>query len=104
MSVPQCNNEHDPPRERLTVHSTCGACGKQREAHYTLQAAPGWTKERPAESGWYWWKNKEGVCIVQVSNFHNRPLTAFMVTGRREELLGLDGEWSGPLVSPGERT
>ncbi len=60
-----------------------------------LAAAQGtWTKERPTEAGWYWWRHKDTCLVVQVE--HN-PDFDDLVYREGRDTYGLDdflgGEW-----------
>lgn len=63
-----------------------------------------WTKEKPTENGFYWWRNKEvdgntlTVAIVRMSDRTAR----FIGCDPFCCLDGVGGEWSGPIPEPEE--
>lgn len=69
-----------------------------------------WTKEKPAVTGWYWWKNSDVHVDAQVIRLEWSPLdsTVLRITKHDGLLAGLmvediKGEWAGPLDPPKER-
>ncbi len=67
--------------------------------HATM--TPRWTKARPTESGWYWWRRKsittaEIIVQVQPQNDTVGPWP----DGSQSRLSEESGEWSGPLERP----
>lgn len=60
-----------------------------------------WTRNKPTEPGWYWYKpNGGGACVVLITRGIRETLV-FQRGGR--VLIGLpDGAWSGPIPEPEE--
>ena len=59
-----------------------------------------WSKERPTKAGWYWYRGRTTpgtVFVVEVTVGDYRSMACF-VSGRREWLAELDGEWQGPIT------
>lgn len=77
----------------------CSIC-KQEMPKVSLWAIPcidlAWTKEKPTNPGWYWWKHNDewGKSLIMVISV-NADL--YSPHGFVSEL---DGEWAGPLEPP----
>jgi hypothetical protein len=60
-----------------------------------------WTKERPKEPGWYWWRGDwYGPEVLQVYLL-NGPDTDQLAIDETE-IERHDGEWAGPIPLPQE--
>jgi len=59
-----------------------------------------WTKEKPTQSEQYWYKDKNGMSLVDVNLEENTVLFfSYDVIAYLDELTG---EWSGPIPEPEE--
>jgi len=60
-----------------------------------------WTRSKPTEPGWYWWRDERETRVVEVYAAHTGELNA---SGENFDLSDLTiGEWQGPLT-PNEAT
>jgi hypothetical protein len=69
-----------------------------------------WSKEPPAEPGWYWWRknehdqNHQAVFVERDYANTERPKTKPPMPLSMGELLARrDGEWQGPIAPQEER-
>jgi hypothetical protein len=63
-----------------------------------------WTREKPTQPGWYWWRT--GILCNAVKINFDRNETKLFLEKYGDPLHGyfvenLGGEWAGPLVEPG---
>lgn len=59
-----------------------------------------WTRELPAQSGWFWWRRLERLCAyrpVFVADGRNGLAVLNQCGGGDIPLAMLGGEWQGPL-------
>ena len=70
-----------------------------------------WTKEKPTESGWYWWrfekKNVPHMVYVVWENTmrpveNDRLLILYPNSNKEFEVETRGGEWAGPIPEPEE--
>ncbi len=71
-----------------------------------------WSSEPPTEPGWYWSRDKEGLCVIECENFvrmnGDEELGVFTphdddpLQLTPESVASFSGPWSGPIPEPAE--
>jgi hypothetical protein len=63
-----------------------------------------WTRNKPTEPGWYWWRTVNGDSAVRIIHTHEGGLLIQFEGGHVTHLHRVTlGEWQGPLT-PNEAT
>lgn len=60
-----------------------------------------WTKEKPTQPGWYWWRDKYSSDIVHVTE-DSGMLVVKLGFDIEDFIIDLSGEWAGPICPPEE--
>lgn len=76
----------------------------REEAVFAWNALPRrlrWTKEKPTQNGWYWWRtgedcNLRGIVSVCIET------DIMVLAGSYKYLSQTTGEWAGPIPEPEE--
>jgi hypothetical protein len=59
-----------------------------------------WTKEKPKQRGFYWWRVGNDRPSVMFIDRHGRVYSLGVEAGEHLMLLINDGEWWGPIEEP----
>lgn len=73
---------------------------REKEAAHTMDRLV-WTRERPTEPGWYWWRTTSHERIVQVTQMPSGSFW-FFVPDVSLSVESSVGQWAGPIPHPEE--
>ena len=91
----------------------CGLCGPR--AHDRILAADRWnglprrlrwTKKKPTQEGYYWYKDKQTSQIIALITTLDNELivhAANRYANYPVRMVDLNGEWAGPIPEPEEK-
>ena len=108
-SCPHCGNtliDYWDEANGFYYCKDCGLCGPRAkdkaEAAKKWNGLPRklkWTKEKPTQNGWYWYKGCDGIKdIVDVDIKEDN--VSFMDFPGAQSLELMNGEWCGPIPEP----
>lgn len=63
-----------------------------------------WSKEKPTQAGWYWWKDLDRPGKPHMAHVVNDGygLTVYGIEEYSRRLYEVRGEWAGPIPEPEE--
>ena len=62
-----------------------------------MSAGQRWSKERPKEAGWYWYRNDSEPCILNI-DWSELAERLYVNCDGDDVLENYDGEWQGPIT------